>query len=241
MVFDGGGENKGDVEQLLVSYRIKRVSITAYHPQSNGLVEHGHDVVANSLSKYMQGKHAGWYKYFRLAIWANRISVRRPTGFSAFRLLYGCHCLLPIELESASCAAVDWEKVSTMEDHLTAQTQQLDQQTLDEAQGATNLRQSREGNGEHFNTHRRLQSTVLEIGDLVLLHNTAIEKSHNKKFDFYWSGPFGIREVFVNGSYQLTELDGTDVQDAVAGNRLKFFLRRQDDWPRMVRGINDQA
>jgi hypothetical protein len=50
MVYDSS-ENKGEIEQLLISYGIKRVSITTYHPQSNDLVKHGDDVIVNSLSK----------------------------------------------------------------------------------------------------------------------------------------------------------------------------------------------
>ena len=54
VVVDGGSENKGFVESLLEACLVKRVEISAYHPQSNGFVERGHDAVINALSKYCQ-------------------------------------------------------------------------------------------------------------------------------------------------------------------------------------------
>jgi len=64
------------------------------------------------------------------------------------------------------------------------------------------------------------------IGDLVMLHNSSIEKSRNKKLDIRWLGPYRIREVKDNGFYVLAELDGAELRDSVAGNRLpRFFVR----------------
>jgi hypothetical protein len=39
IVVDGGSENKGFVEELLECFKIRRIPISAYHLQSNGLVE----------------------------------------------------------------------------------------------------------------------------------------------------------------------------------------------------------
>ena len=52
MVMDGGSENLDLTQELLVRYRIRRLDISAYHPQSNGLVERGHDAIVNCLAKY---------------------------------------------------------------------------------------------------------------------------------------------------------------------------------------------
>ena len=75
-------------------------------------------------------------------------------------------------------------------------------------------------------------ATPLRIGDLVLLRNSSIEKSHNKKhgrkLDIRWIGPYRIREVRDNGSYLLAELDGTELRGSVAGNRLKRFCVRSE-------------
>ena len=75
VVVDGGSENKGFVESLLEACLVKRVEISAYHPQSNGLVEGGHDAIINALSKYCQGQRSEWHRYLPLALWADRVSI----------------------------------------------------------------------------------------------------------------------------------------------------------------------
>jgi hypothetical protein len=51
-VMDNGPENKDITKTLLENYNVKNVNISAYHPQSNGLVERGHAPVVNALAKY---------------------------------------------------------------------------------------------------------------------------------------------------------------------------------------------
>ena len=81
IVVDGGTENKSVAEALLTNYRIQRTVVSAYHPQSNGLVERGHDPIVNSLSKYCSKEPAKWLQYLPLALWADHISIRRSTGY----------------------------------------------------------------------------------------------------------------------------------------------------------------
>jgi hypothetical protein len=68
IVVDGGSENKSVAEALLTNYQIQRTVVSAYHPQSNGLVERGHDPIVNSLSKYCSKEPAKWAQYLLLAL-----------------------------------------------------------------------------------------------------------------------------------------------------------------------------
>ena len=106
IVMDGGRENLDLTQELLVHYRIQRLDISPYHPQSNGLVERGHDAIINSLAKYSK-EPGDWVTHLPLALWADRISVRRSTGYSAFELIYGRECLLPVEFAVGSWSLVD--------------------------------------------------------------------------------------------------------------------------------------
>ena len=93
-------------KDLLEHYRIKRTVVSAYHPQANGLVERGHDSIVNSLSKYSK-KVGEWVRHLPLALWADRVSVRRSTGYSAFEMVYGRECLLPVQFSLLSWSMVD--------------------------------------------------------------------------------------------------------------------------------------
>ena len=109
---------------------------------------------------------------------ADRITVRKSTGYSAFELLYGRDCLLPVELSVRSCAAVDWVEINSQEDLILARMHQLDAQKHTEELAAENLHQSRLSNKEYFDQHKRLrpESQKLSVGDLVLVYDDQIGK-----------------------------------------------------------------
>jgi hypothetical protein len=52
IVLDGGAENMGFTEEMMRKYGISGASIAPYHPQSNGLVERGHQTIINAIAKY---------------------------------------------------------------------------------------------------------------------------------------------------------------------------------------------
>ena len=55
LIVDGGPENKDLVEELAERYGIKRVQVSAYHRQANGMIERGHKPIVDALSKMTNG------------------------------------------------------------------------------------------------------------------------------------------------------------------------------------------
>ena len=125
----------------LEHYRIKRLDISTYHPQSNGLVECCHSAIINSLTKYSR-KSEDWVEYLPLALWADRVSIHHSTDYSAFKLLYGRDCLLQMEFSVASWSMVDWDQTQSRKDLIVARMEQLDQWNLELTQAAESLRNS---------------------------------------------------------------------------------------------------
>jgi len=75
-IMNGESENKKISKRLFKDYKVKRLIISAYHPQANGLIERGHFAIVNSLSKYCSSNIDSWPTCLSLALWANRISIR---------------------------------------------------------------------------------------------------------------------------------------------------------------------
>ena len=71
IVLDGGRENMDMTKDLLEDYRIQNTVISAYHPQTAGLVERGHGPIVNSLTKYCRDTPGSWPKHLSLALWAD--------------------------------------------------------------------------------------------------------------------------------------------------------------------------
>ena len=232
IVLDGGSENLDLTRDLLERYKIRRTAISAYHPQSNGLVERGHGPIVNSLAKICrQRKTDNWIQFLSLVLWADRISVRRTTGYSAFEMVYGRDCMLPVQLSVASWNIIDWETVKTREDLILARMQQLDQHTLARDRAAENLMNSRKSNKANFDRDKQLRSERLKAGDLVLLFISKDQNSRerSKKLNDKWIGPYRIYEAPEDSTfYRIEELDGTRLAESIAGNRLKKFFSRKD-------------
>lgn len=235
IMIDQGNENLDLMKDLLEHYRIQQTYVSVYHPQANGLAECGHESIVNSLAKYSR-ELGDWVKHLFLALWADRISVRRSTGYSAFELVDGRECLLPVELSVPSWSLIDWDSVKTRMDLILARMQQLDERTLELSQAVENLRNSRKANKTYFDQHNRLRpdgEQQLQVGDLVLLHNSYKYKTGKPpraaKLDDRWLGPYRIREIAENSTFHyLEELDGTPYTPSIAGNCLrKFFSREQ--------------
>ena len=85
-------------------HRIQQTLVSAYHPQANALVERGYDPTINILVRYDE---AHWVRYLPLALWADRISVRRFNGYSAFELFYNREYMLPVQFSIPSWRMVD--------------------------------------------------------------------------------------------------------------------------------------
>ena len=109
IVNDEGPENQALTKELLARYAVRNVQVTTYHPQSNGLVERGHQNIVDALSKLTapSGKPGTWPQHLAAVSWADRITVRKSTGMTPFRVVFGQECVLPVELSTESWRIVE--------------------------------------------------------------------------------------------------------------------------------------
>ncbi len=51
LIIDGGSENKDAIAELTKRYGVKRVIVSTYHPQANGIIERSRKPIFDALSK----------------------------------------------------------------------------------------------------------------------------------------------------------------------------------------------
>ena len=232
VVTDNGPSFQKDFRELLRKYGIKQITISPYNSQANGVVERGHYNIREALVKLCRNDIAQWPSMVAAACYADRITVRRATGFSPFYLLHGVHPFLPCDLADATFMVTDFKPGMTDEELLKARTRQLLRLPQDVEKARKTLHQSRIRSKQAFEKKysRRLQKSTYEPGTLVLIRNVPVENtmSIERKTTHRYIGPYSIVRQTQGGSYILQELNGTLLRHTVAGFRLIPYIRRQE-------------
>jgi hypothetical protein len=91
IVLDNAKQNLGKVSELLEGLRVYRVKISAYHLQSNSMVETGYKPIIATLAKLTNGSHHKSRQFLP--------AVMSATGLTLAELMIGREAILLIELK----------------------------------------------------------------------------------------------------------------------------------------------
>ena len=224
---DGGAEFRGSLMKLVQSCGAKFGRVTEYYPEGAGMIERGHQPIKNALVKLCGEDGRKWQQYLPSVLFADRISIKRGTGYLAYELLYGRKPVLPVDIEMLTYLSIDWWKVKSSTDLVVARAEQLLRREEMVEKAAKRLRDSRAKSVRYWDKRcaHRLRDP-LRKGDLVLLYNRSLETQWGKLFANRWNGPYRVVSKFPGGSYQLEELDGTLLKRKAAAAHVKRFYPR---------------
>lgn len=130
------------------------------------------------------------------AVYADRITIRRATGFSPYYLLHGVHPLMPGDLTDATFLVTDFRPGMSRAELIEARTRQLLRLPEDIEKARLILKKSRFRSKQAYEDKfsRRLIQKAYEPEDLVLIRNNPIENSvsiERKTADRYM-GPYQV-------------------------------------------------
>ena len=238
---DNGPEVQGAFTQLMNRYGIPHITISAYNSKANGVVERGHFTIREALMKACEGKISEWPDHVPHAFFADKVTVRRATGFSPFYLLHGTQPVLPLDLAESSFLVDSFHKGMTSAELLAARIRQLQKRPEDIQQAARVLKQNRFKSKEQFEQRylTRLRRDTWQPGTLVLVRNTGIEKDLDRKSKPRYLGPYEVVRRTQGGSYVLQELDGTVMRKGIAAFRLLPYIKRTDALLQQLAGQAD--
>ena len=231
VVTDNGPSFGKEFAQLMEQYGIRHIKISPYNSQANGVVERGHFNIREALVKLCKGNLSQWPLLVSAACYADRITVRRATGFSPYYLLHGVHPLLPGDLAD-STFMVNYKPGMTTAELIEARTQQLLRLPEDTNRARKILQQSRFRSKATFEKKyaRRIRKETYEPDDLVLIRNNPIENSVSieRKTANRYMGPYCVIRQTQGGAYILAEMDGSLLRHHVAAYRLIPYVQRQE-------------
>ena len=96
---DQGRQFESEVfQQMCLLFDIDKTKSTAYHPQSNGLVERFNRTLLNMLTKFVSSDQRDWDQKLPLLMLAYRSSEHESTGYSPNKMMLGRETELPADL-----------------------------------------------------------------------------------------------------------------------------------------------
>eukprot|EP00731_Ephydatia_muelleri_P002128 Em0001g2128a len=163
------------IKEICNLLHIEKTRTTAYHPQSDGLVERFNRTLRSMLTTCGRSHPFEWEDHIRKVCFAYNTSVQATTGYSPFFLMFGRQARLPIDLMyGTECGNA---VTKTVPEYVTKLSEAFVEAyaAVRDTMGAKLQRQK-----EFYN--KKVHGDPHKPGDFVLLFNPAVPKGGSRSF-----------------------------------------------------------
>lgn len=165
-------------------FKIKRLTTTAYHPQTNGSLERSHATLAEYLRHFIREDQNDWDNWIDFAMFSYNTAVHTSTKFTPHELLFGSKPSLPSSITAQP------EFKYSYDDYIDDLTLKL-RKSREIAKN--NLIDSKIKNKEYYDRKCRIEK--YQIGNKVYVSNESNKIGKSKKLSPQFTGPYEIIEI----------------------------------------------
>ena len=196
-----------------------------FHPQSDGLTERFNQTLKNMLIAYINSSQNDWDEYLSRLCLAYNTAEQSTTGYTPYQLMFGRKPKLAIDLWFQKDAShVEENEVSINYNEFAADLQSSLQDAFKRVSESRDLKM----NKAKLIYDRQIRSPNFEIGDRVLVLDSASKVGRNKKLSHRWEGPYKILSKINDTNYRIQKI-GNKRKIVIHRNRLKRFFGPKEE------------
>lgn len=173
-------------------FKIRHISTSPYHPQSNGALERSHSTLKDYLKHFINQTQNNWDEFIQTAMFSYNTSIHCVTNYTPYELIFGNKATLPQTLTSSPDFRYSYDDYH----------QQLKLRLNKSFEIARkNIIQNKEKSKVRYDETTR--NYDYKLGDQVLIQDKANKPNLSKKLSPNYKGPYKIVKINSNQTVTL--------------------------------------